>query len=233
MSSGVQQLLGATHSRAQAARYACLAHHAAALQPPPLPPRLLLLLLLQSCRGHDGCATRYCDPFSKRCGCPPPSVPSSSGKACERIISRQIVPAINCGTTGCRCPDGAKPTADGIGCLLEIKDKPIVLPQQREPDPCFNQERDQDETDSDCGGANARKRRCGSGQRCKRTRDWAANLQCVKVIMSRGANGTVTAEGRCSCPAGRYILQGRTTELCTSAGAVQQCTDGSCQRGRH
>lgn len=67
-------------------------------------------------------------------------------------------------------------------------------------------------------------RRCGSGQRCKASRDCATNLRCVKVTMSRGANGTVTQEARCSCPPGRYMSFKaglpscvRVQELCSNA----------------
>lgn len=138
-------------------------------------------------------------------------------------VSLQVVKAVSCDATGCRCPDGAFPAADGVGCVLEIKEKPVVLPQLREPEPCFNNERDQDETDSDCGGSKCM-RRCGSGQRCKANRDCATNLRCVKVTMSRGANGTVTQEARCSCPPGRYMSFKaglpsciRVQELCSNA----------------
>lgn len=73
-----------------------------------------------------------------------------------------------------------------------------------EPDMCFNDKQDQDESDRDCGGAKCG-RRCGSAQRCNRDRDCAANLKCRNVVVSRGANGTSTEEKRCSCPSGRYM----------------------------
>jgi hypothetical protein len=113
---------------------------------------------------------------------------------------------------------------------LEIKAPPVIQPQLREADPCFNHEHDQDETDSDCGGGKCT-RRCGSGQRCKRTRDCAATLECVKVTMSRGVNGSMTQEARCSCPKGRYMSFKtgvpscvRVQELCSN-GQIDPSTE--------
>lgn len=176
----------------------------------------------QTCRGDGGCATRFCDQSAKKCGCPSGLVPSSSGTACDRILSSKIVKAINCGPAGCRCPDKAKPAPDGVGCLLEER-QTVTLPQLEEPDLCFNNVRDRDESDDDCGGGNCT-RRCGPGQKCQLDSDCTTSYTCTKVVMSRGANGTMTEELRCSCPNGRYMTFKtgvascvRVQELCTNA----------------
>lgn len=60
----------------------------------------------QACRGHEGCATRWCDPASQKCGCPPPLAPSGDGTNCERITSSKVVPPVGCTDVECTCPKG-------------------------------------------------------------------------------------------------------------------------------
>lgn len=180
------------------------------------------LLLLQSCRGHDGCATRYCDPLAKKCGCPPPLLPSASKTACERVLSSRYIKPVNCGPIRCRCPEGARPAGDGVGCVLEQRET-VILPLMTETDPCFNDIKDQDESDSDCGGKTC-VRRCGGAQRCNVNGDCAANLKCTKVVMSRGVNGTTKEEKRCSCPQGRFLSTKGPTPLCVRLREL--CTNG-------
>lgn len=178
---------------------------------------------LQTCRGHDGCATRWCDPLTKKCGCPAPLVAASSGTFCERILSRKAVPPVDCGLISCDCPPGAMPTADGVGCALETREK-YVLPMEFEPDPCFNDKLDQDETDTDCGGSRCL-RRCGAGQLCKRDQDCAGTAQCASVVVERGANGTTSQEKRCQCPSGRFLSFDKDS-VPSCVRPQQLCTNG-------
>jgi hypothetical protein len=180
---------------------------------------------VQTCLGDDGCATRFCDPVTRKCGCPASgplqSVPNAAGTGCERIISREVVAAAACGRAGCRCPEGAKPAADGVGCVIE-KRQAVLLPAPAASDSCFNDKQDDDESDVDCGEGCSR--RCGSGQRCKRSADCTSGLKCVETIMTRGANGLVTKQGRCACPSGRYMAFKGTVASCVRAQEL--CSNG-------
>lgn len=73
----------------------------------------------QSCRGHEGCATRWCDPALRKCGCPAPLVPSApSGTNCERVTSSKVVAPVGCTDVECTCPKGEAFGGEKASCLL-------------------------------------------------------------------------------------------------------------------
>lgn len=118
-------------------------------------------------------------------------------------------------------PTGATPLPDGASCLLEQRES-AALPLL-EPDPCFNDVRDEDESDWNCGGPTCT-RRCGSGQLCRSSSDCAMQRSCGNFTLnlkqaaaaassSAGGAGAVAAnstqqgkERRCLCPQGRFIM---------------------------
>ncbi|WIA13968.1 hypothetical protein OEZ85_002536 [Tetradesmus obliquus] len=197
--------------------------------------------LRQSCRVGSDCITGTCDADSRKCGCPggltlaPGTLTCYSeqstcynsrkdgketdidcggpcvaaGKRC-RLFARCLQDA-DCQSNSCSrsnltcaCPPGFIPQQNNTGC------RPVVISKN---DPCWNGVRDNDETDTDCGGSTCWK--CSNGFSCKQASDCSSS-NCD------------TKSKKCSCPAGSKATP---SGLCLTPEAAAT-GNGTCFNGK-
>ena len=94
---------------------------------------------------------------------------------------------------------------------------------------CFDQERNGDETDVDCGGKSSRCEACADGKKCDRNGDCVSNM-CVRGTCSSCFNGIqdgdeidVDCSGSCEKPCPLLAKCKNHTDCVT-----KQCTNGTC-----